>query len=130
MRTSLLLCVAIIAAQEFCIADPSPPDSAALNDPRNYGDPSFEQVAFKILREETLRLLASDSLLRASDQQWNRARIEAALRLFGNADVRDGWIYDIAKDQVENLGLRNAEAILDTFYRYCRNDEYIAAIKL
>jgi acetyl esterase/lipase len=80
------------------------------------------------LRQETFAELASDSLLRKYDNQWHLAKTRAAIRVFTDPTVRNHWLHEIALDQLENYGSKNAGIILQLFYENCSDTSFLREI--
>ncbi len=100
-----------------------------INDSTLLSDKKYNETVFRHIRAKTLELLASDTTLKRIDNQWNNARMQVALELFTNQTVKNYWLHSIVSNQIENLGIKNIDNLLPTFYSNCTNPDLENEIK-
>src|SRR4030095_6459217 len=100
-----------------------------LNNAGLIHDKEYNTTVFGLLRTKTFELLDSDNSYKRKDNQWNLARMNIALDLFADPTVRNYWIHSIAFNQIENLGIKNSEEILNLFYANCTDSILVKEIK-
>ncbi|MBI3587035.1 MAG: alpha/beta hydrolase [Ignavibacteriales bacterium] len=91
-------------------------DANYINDSTRVLDQQYQKSVFGFIRTKTLELLSSDTALRNTDNQWNLARTKVVLEYCTDPTVRNFWLYVIVKDQLENYGIKNTDAMMKTFY--------------
>lgn len=87
-----------------------------INDSTLVFDQQYQKSVFGFIRNKTLDLLSSDTSFGSIDNQWNSARINVVLEYCTDPTVRNFWLHVVVKDQLENYGIKNTEAIMKTFY--------------
>ena len=91
-------------------------DPGYINDSTLVFDQQYQKSVFGFIRNKTLELLSSDTSLRSIDNQWNSARISVVLENCSDPTVRNFWLHVVVKDQLENYGIKNTDAIMKLFY--------------
>jgi acetyl esterase/lipase len=90
---------------------------AFLNDSTRLLDKQYQTTVYRFIRTKTLALLASDTSLKNMDNQWNLARLRVTLVTFTEPATRNFWLHVIVKDQIENYGIKNTDAMMKLFYK-------------
>jgi acetyl esterase/lipase len=91
-------------------------DPNYINDSTRVLDQQYQKSVFGFIRTKTLEFLSSDTALRNTDNRWNLARTKVVLEYCTDPTVRNFWLYVIVKDQLENYGIKNTDAMMKTFY--------------
>lgn len=104
-------------------------DPKYLNDSTLVLDQEYQKTVFGFMRAKTLELLSSDTALQKTDNRWNEARVKVVLEQCTDPAVRDFWLYVVVKDQLENYGVKNAGAIMKTFYENASDSGSVQEIR-
>lgn len=91
-------------------------DPKYINDSTLVFDGQYQKSVFGFIRNKALDLISSDTSFRSIDNQWNSARTNVVLENCIDPTVKNFWLHVVVKDQLENYGIKNADAIMKTFY--------------
>jgi len=104
-------------------------DPKYINDSTLVFDQQYQKSVFGFIRNKTLELLSSDTSFRSIDNQWNSARMEVILENCIDPIVRNFWLHVVVKDQLENYGIKNTDAIMSTFYKNSTDSTSIREVR-